>query len=522
MRFIKSIFIIIILIGSLYSNDIDIKKEQIIELYIATFNRAPDRAGLDYWQNEMENNHWSMDMVAQSMFMQPETLNLYKDKKLEDFITAVYKNVLNREPDSAGLAYWFNELISKRIPKEQFIIAIINGAKDNSSASNDIKVLKNKIEVAKYFTLEKGLNDVELARKIMSEVTSDSSCVTKIKQEIDNAINGYGDIKEQEYNTTKDINETTNSNITQEQNLSVDEVSNEFNTIKSQSHKYSLPNETLTITQQDTKEDLRAYLWLPKDYDSNKKYPAVVLAHGCGGAHYTDEPDKWTAEYIAGKFRVWGKLLSDNGFMVLLVDSFTTRDNNGDVGGGVCDTPNLLDRPSKIDPVSVRPADIASGIYYLKSRDDVNSSQVEVLAFSNGGTSALVLSNHKDLIDRSNELEQEGKEVFDLPYESKYYPSKIITLYPGCRLNGYSQETNDIFKNRFKVDTNTYIFMASDDKTLPSSYKEDCQHLMDLNPNNLLELQTVADTDHQFDYKQSNQQSVKDAITDIVNLLRTK
>ena len=513
MKIIKGLLLGLLLFinNNIYANttndsSIKDKQQRIIELYIATFNRAPDRAGLDYWLNEMVNNNWSDEMVAQSMFMQPETLNLYKDKKLEDFITAVYKNVLNREPDKDGLAYWFNELISKRIPRERFIIAILNGAKDNKNAIDDVKVLNNKVEIAKYFTLEKGLNNVELARKVIQEVDSTPESVERIKKEIDEAIANNIDGNESEVI---------------DNNLSVDEVASAFNNIKDASYKESLPNSTLSIKQDDTGEYLRAYLWLPKDYDSNKKYPAVVLAHGCGGAHYTDDPDEWTAQYIAGKFRVWGKLLSDNGFMVLLVDSFTTRDDNGDVGGGVCDTPNPLDRPSKIDPISVRPADIASGVAYLKSRDDVDSSRVDVLGFSNGGTASLVLSNHKDLVDRANELQQDGKEVFDLPYEPIYEPNKIITLYPGCRLNGYSQETNDIFKNRFKVDTDTYIFMASDDKTLPSDYKYYCNRLVDLNPNDELHLTTVANTDHQFDYNQSTQTSVKEAITDIVNLLRS-
>ncbi len=175
-----------------YSNgsDVSTKEEQVIELYIATFNRAPDRAGLDYWLNEMTNNHWTAEMVAQSMFMQPETENMYGDKDLKTFIKSVYENVLNREPDSAGLDYWYKDLSSGNIPKERFVIAIINGAKANGDDSDDAKVLKNKVAVGKYFTLEKGLNDVELARKVISEVSSDDTSVTKIKQEIDKDTSG--------------------------------------------------------------------------------------------------------------------------------------------------------------------------------------------------------------------------------------------------------------------------------------------------------------------------------------------
>ncbi len=202
MKLLKTVIAFMLLLLSAntlyaYSNgsDISTKEEQVIELYIATFNRAPDKAGLDYWLNEMTNNNWTPEMVAQSMFMQPETENMYGDKDLKTFITSVYENVLNREPDSAGLDYWYKDLSSGNIPKEKFVIAIINGAKANGDDSDDAKVLKNKVEVGKYFTLEKGLNDVELARKVISEVSSDDTSVTKIKQEIekDTSDNNFDD-----------------------------------------------------------------------------------------------------------------------------------------------------------------------------------------------------------------------------------------------------------------------------------------------------------------------------------------
>ena len=285
------------------------------------------------------------------------------------------------------------------------------------------------------------------------------------------------------------------------------------------------PDKTLTITQVETGEDLRAYLWLPSDYSSSKKYPAVVLAHGCGGAHYKDDPEYWTARYLAGKYKVWGKLLNDNGFIVLLVDSFTTRDND-DVGKGVCGTSDPLDRPAKIDPISIRPGDIASGIAYLKSRDDIDTNRVGVMGFSNGATSALVFANHKSLVDRADELEDNGKKAFDIPLESDYKATKVVALYPGCGLNGYSEETRYIFKNRFETDTDTYLIMASDDSVLPADTKDKCNRLEDLDSNKnidapLMDLEEVEDTDHQFDYYENSEQPVKDTINKIINIFKS-
>ena len=197
MRLLKATLASIFLMLStnfLYAEDSNLttQEEQIIELYIATFNRAPDRAGLDYWLNEMQKNHWTNETVAKSMFMQKEALELYGDGDTDRFITSVYKNVLNRDPDEAGKAYWKKELESGNIPKEKFIIAILNGAKAQGDESEDVKLLKNKIEVAKYFALEKGLNNPVMAKRVIANVTSSKDSVTKIEQEIEEAVSING------------------------------------------------------------------------------------------------------------------------------------------------------------------------------------------------------------------------------------------------------------------------------------------------------------------------------------------
>jgi len=286
------------------------------------------------------------------------------------------------------------------------------------------------------------------------------------------------------------------------------------------------PDKTIEFKQLDTNETLRAYLWLPKDYQDGQKYKAIVLAHGCGGVHYKDDPDDWIAKYVAGKYKVWGKLLSDRGFIVLLEDSFTTRDENGNIGGGVCGSRDTLDRPQKIDPISVRAGDIASAIAYLKSRDDVIQDKVGVLGFSNGATSALALSNHKDLQARKYNLIQDGKKIFNIPFKDKYKANIIIALYPGCGINGYDSETQDIFINRFITYTDTYIFMASNDSVLPMDTKFRCNRLRiyDAYKNDdstNMQVITVRDTDHQFDYYESDKEQVQKAIRRVIYLFES-
>ncbi|BDX05623.1 hypothetical protein MACH26_11440 [Planctobacterium marinum] len=288
-----------------------------------------------------------------------------------------------------------------------------------------------------------------------------------------------------------------------------------------QSSDKKTADETVAILTSND-EVMNAYLWLPEGYDANNQYSAVVMVHGCGGAHYKDTADQWTAKYVSGKYKVWGKLLNEQNTIALLVDSFTHRDNNGDVGGGVCGG-DPLERPTKIDPISVRPTDIAEGIAWLKSRDDINPDKIGVLGFSNGGTSALAFANHGMLASNEEQLQMDDKQWFNLPFDAQYQASTVISLYPGCALNGYSDATQDIFDDAFETNSESYIFAASDDDSLPDDTLEKCHNLALLDAGNgwetpNLQLNVVADTDHQFDYKENDEAPVEQTIARILAL----
>jgi hypothetical protein len=92
-------------------------------LYTATFSRAPDAAGLAYWQQRFDAG-MTLPQIAQSFFDQPEAQAVLGG----DIVSAVYHNALGRAPDPAGYAYWSGELESGRVQEGEFVLAIINGA----------------------------------------------------------------------------------------------------------------------------------------------------------------------------------------------------------------------------------------------------------------------------------------------------------------------------------------------------------------------------------------------------------
>jgi len=171
MKNLKILLLAILLLSSVVYPQIP-TKESVTKLYVATFNRAPDSAGLNYWLNQ---SGLSLEGIAKSFFDQPETQALYPSNYSEhQFVKAVYENLFNREPDSGGWSYWENELKNNpAINRSVFILAVINGALDN-----DALILSNKEKVGEYFA-NQGLNDPQKARDIMKGIDVSAESVQK-------------------------------------------------------------------------------------------------------------------------------------------------------------------------------------------------------------------------------------------------------------------------------------------------------------------------------------------------------
>ena len=158
----------------------------IVELYIASFNRAPDSVGLDYWGGRLSDG-MSLQDIAKSFFVQPETIAAYpSNMPTSDFVTKVYNNVLSRGPDTGGLNYWVGELNNGHVTKDSFLLAIINGAMAPTGSAVDRQTLANKEVVGEHYAIYQGLNNsTNWAKDVMSGVTDQISTVTAANAKAD-------------------------------------------------------------------------------------------------------------------------------------------------------------------------------------------------------------------------------------------------------------------------------------------------------------------------------------------------
>lgn len=81
----------------------------IARLYLAYFRRMPDYPGLMYWQNQILAGK-SLQDISNAFASSQEFSQTYGSLSNEAFINLVYQNVLAREPDAPGKAYWLQQM----------------------------------------------------------------------------------------------------------------------------------------------------------------------------------------------------------------------------------------------------------------------------------------------------------------------------------------------------------------------------------------------------------------------------
>ncbi len=157
-------------------------KESVTRLYVATFDRAPDSDGLNYW---VADSNLTLEQIAQSFFDQNETKSLYPEGiSDEEFIDRIYKNLFDREADIDGKKYWLNELKNGNFGKNLFILAVVNGA-----VGDDKILLENKTKIALLFATL-GFNNIDLAKEILQHISIDDSSVEKAKDRLIDIVYG--------------------------------------------------------------------------------------------------------------------------------------------------------------------------------------------------------------------------------------------------------------------------------------------------------------------------------------------
>ena len=116
-------------------------------LYLAAFNRAPEKSGLEYWANQLIAGK-SMAEVAHTIFSLDVVKAIYPDSQSDSaFLTAIYANVFGKQPDPAGLAYWMGFLAAGQ-DRSGLVASIIEAGLSTPDGTDGKAFLVNRYEVA--------------------------------------------------------------------------------------------------------------------------------------------------------------------------------------------------------------------------------------------------------------------------------------------------------------------------------------------------------------------------------------
>jgi hypothetical protein len=89
------------------------KRAPLVRLYWAFFLRPPDTGGMNYWLGKL-NGGMKLAEVAKKFADSSEFKNTYGSLSNKDFVTLIYQNIFERDPDTGGLNYWTAKLDSKQ------------------------------------------------------------------------------------------------------------------------------------------------------------------------------------------------------------------------------------------------------------------------------------------------------------------------------------------------------------------------------------------------------------------------
>ena len=89
------------------------QQDQIAQLYVSLFNRAPDAGGFAGWVESLAKGT-SLNVIAQDFYLSPEGQATYSRALTnQQFVEAFYTKFLGRNlttEDKGGITYWVGRL----------------------------------------------------------------------------------------------------------------------------------------------------------------------------------------------------------------------------------------------------------------------------------------------------------------------------------------------------------------------------------------------------------------------------
>ena len=106
---------------------------EMFRLYNAAFARFPDASGLEYWIDQFSSGRNTRRVVAQSFLNSSEFKERYGENVVHEvYVNNLYKNVLGREADPAGIIYWTTQLLNGTETRYEVLLGFSESAENKA------------------------------------------------------------------------------------------------------------------------------------------------------------------------------------------------------------------------------------------------------------------------------------------------------------------------------------------------------------------------------------------------------
>jgi len=163
-------------------------EQQVQQIYIGLLGRAADKAGLDYWTNEITTNVLSIEQLrANIVNEQPEYTAGLGSLSRAQVVAELYQNLFERAAESVGLQYWISG-DGASVNVDQLVLALSNAA-----GAGDRVTLDNKTEAATYYAANVGTGFTrDGAKAVVADVDGTRASVLDSKSATDGGTQDSG------------------------------------------------------------------------------------------------------------------------------------------------------------------------------------------------------------------------------------------------------------------------------------------------------------------------------------------
>lgn len=122
---------------SILAFDVSGNAGQVYRLYQAAFDRSPDLPGLSS-NVELLDTELSLYQMSDAFSGSQEFLDLYGATDNSGFVTTLYRNVLDREPDAPGHAHWVNMINGGTLSRADVLIGFSESPENHNKVDPSI------------------------------------------------------------------------------------------------------------------------------------------------------------------------------------------------------------------------------------------------------------------------------------------------------------------------------------------------------------------------------------------------